>query len=64
MGTSSRLAASGGVGDCLTSAGCGTGDVVPPETSARAWACEVLAQVRPKPCDSLKPTLTFCDRHS
>jgi len=45
MRTSSRLAGYGGAGDLLTSAGCGTGGVVPQEASARAWACEVWAQV-------------------
>jgi hypothetical protein len=48
----------------MTSAGCGTGGVVPQEASARAWAYEVWVQVRLQPCDSLKPTLTFCDWNS
>jgi hypothetical protein len=54
MRTSSRMAGYGGVGDWLTSAGCGAAGVVPQEVSARAWA-----QVRLKLCDSLKLSLCF-----
>jgi len=36
---------------------------VPQEASPSAWACEVCAQVRLTRCDSLKPTLSFCDRN-
>ena len=64
MRTSSGLAGYGGVRDWLTSAGCGTGGVVPQDASTSAWACQVCAQVRLTRCDSLKPTLSFCDRNS